>query len=108
MQDEKIEDLIDNVILCLQQLSAPTRFYGAHRQSVSPFDEPSFAGRHTFQVEYSSVVSHDYRDIGGAANILSRFCYGELSKVDAPYPFFFRPHSKVSQSVALRSLYGTE
>lgn len=61
MQDEKIEDLIDNVILCLQQLSAPTRFYGAHRQSVSPFDEPSFAGRHTFQVEYSSVVSHDYR-----------------------------------------------
>lgn len=59
MQDEKIEDLIDNVILCLQQLSAPTRFYGAHRQSVSPFDEPSFAGRHTFQVEYSSVVSHD-------------------------------------------------
>jgi hypothetical protein len=54
-------------------------------------------------------------------NILSRFCYGELSKVDAPYPFFFRPHShvrlhkvigavqvKISQSVALRSLFGTE
>src|SRR5690606_10200854 len=41
-------------------------------------------------------LNFDHRDIGGAANILSRFCYGELSKVDAPYPFFFRPHSKVS------------
>lgn len=58
MQDEKIEDLIDNVILCLQQLSAPTRFYGAHRQSVSPFDEPSFAGRHTFQADSSAVECH--------------------------------------------------
>lgn len=58
---------------------------------------------------YSCECGQTYhRDIGGAANILSRFCYGELSKVDAPYPFFFRPHSKVSQSVALRSLYGTE
>ncbi len=49
-----------------------------------------------------------HRDVGGAANILSRFCYGELSRVEAPHPFFFRPHSKVSQSVALRSLFGTE
>lgn len=49
-----------------------------------------------------------HRDVGGAANILSRFCYGELSRVEAPNPFFFRPHSKVSQSVALRSLFGTE
>jgi putative transposase len=58
---------------------------------------------------YSCECGQTYhRDIGGAANILSRFCYGELSKVYAPYPFFFRPHSKVSQSVALRSLYGTE
>lgn len=58
---------------------------------------------------YSCECGQTYhRDIGGAANILSRFCYGELSKVDAPHPFFFRPHSKVSQSVALRSLYGTE
>ena len=58
---------------------------------------------------YSCECGRTYhRDIGGAANILSRFCYGELSKVDAPYPFFFRPHSKVSQSVALRSLHGTE
>jgi len=58
---------------------------------------------------YSCECGQTYhRDIGGAANILSRFCYGELSKVDAPYPFFFRPHSKVSQSVALRSLFGTE
>ena len=58
---------------------------------------------------YSCECGQTYhRDIGGAANILSRFCYGELSKVDAPYPFFFRQHSKVSQSVALRSLFGTE
>lgn len=58
---------------------------------------------------YSCECGQSYhRDIGGAANILSRFCYGELSKVDAPHPFFFRPHSKVSQSVALRSLFGTE
>ena len=58
---------------------------------------------------YSCKCGQTYhRDIGGAANILSRFCYGELSKVDAPYPFFFRPHLKVSQSVALRSLFGTE
>lgn len=71
---------------------------------------------------YSCECGQTYhRDIGGAANILSRFCYGELSKVDAPSPFFFRPHShvrlhkaagavqvKVSQSVALRSLFGTE
>ncbi len=58
---------------------------------------------------YSCECGQTYhRDIGGAANILSRFCYRELSKVDAPYPFFFRPHSKVSQSVALRSLFGTE
>lgn len=58
---------------------------------------------------YSCECGQTYhRDIGGAANILSRFCYGELSRVDAPYPFFFRPHSKVSQSVALRSLFGTE
>ena len=58
---------------------------------------------------YSCECGQTYhRDIGGAANILSRFCYGELSKVAAPYPFFFRPHSKVSQSVALRSLFGTE
>ncbi len=58
---------------------------------------------------YSCECGQTYhRDIGGAANILSRFCYGELSKVDAPHPFFFRPHSKVSQSVALRSLFGTE
>ena len=58
---------------------------------------------------YSCECGQTYhRDVGGAANILSRFCYGELSKVDAPYPFFFRPHSKVSQSVALRSLFGTE
>ena len=58
---------------------------------------------------YSCKCGQTYhRDIGGAANILSRFCYGKLSKVDASYPFFFRPHSKVSQSVALRSLFGTE
>ncbi len=58
---------------------------------------------------YSCKCGQTYhRDVGGAANILSRFCYGELSKVNAPYPFFFRPHSKVSQSVALRSLFGTE
>jgi len=58
---------------------------------------------------YSCECGQTYhRDIGGAANILSRFCYGELSKVDAPRPFFFRPHTKVSQSVALRSLFGTE
>jgi putative transposase len=58
---------------------------------------------------YSCECGQTYhRDVGGAANILSRFCYGELSKVDAPHPFFFRPHSKVSQSVALRSLFGTE
>jgi putative transposase len=58
---------------------------------------------------YSCECGQTYhRDVGGAANILSRFCYGELSKVDAPGPFFFRPHSKVSQSVALRSLFGTE
>ena len=71
---------------------------------------------------YSCKCGQTYhRDVGGAANILSRFCYGELSKVAAPHPFFFRPHShvhpnkvtgavqvKVSQSVALRSLFGTE
>lgn len=58
---------------------------------------------------YSCECGRTYhRDVGGAANILSRFCYGKLSKVEAPNPFFFRPHSKVSQSVALRSLLGTE
>lgn len=58
---------------------------------------------------YSCECGQTYhRDVGGAANILSRFCYRELSKVEAPSPFFFRPHQKVSQSVALRSLPGTE
>jgi putative transposase len=58
---------------------------------------------------YACACGQTYdRDVGGAANILSRFCYGALSKVEAPAPLFFRPHQKVSQSVALRSLLDTE
>jgi putative transposase len=51
------------------------------------------------------VIYH--RDIGGASNILSRYHYDELAKIDPIKPYFFRPFQKVSWSVESRSRYDT-